>query len=201
MTITDGYCTLADLKLSLRIADTEDDPLLELAIESASRAIDSYCNRSFVPSGTAATERRFATQNVHVCQVDDIGDTTGMTVTTDDGSGDWATAWTALDWDSEPVNSRIDGQAWPTMRLRAVGDYQFPTAFQALVKVSARWGWPATPTAVKQAAIIQSARIFKRADSPLGVAGFGDIGVMRVGRGLDPDVQQLVDAYRRLGVA
>jgi hypothetical protein len=44
--------------------------------------------------------------------------------------------------------------------------------------------------------VIQAARIFKRNDSPLGVAGFGDMGVLRVGRSLDPDVQQLVDPYR-----
>jgi hypothetical protein len=45
-------------------------------------------------------------------------------------------------------------------------------------------------------------RLFKRLDSPLGVAGFGDLGVMRVSRGLDPDVAQLIEGYRRFqGVA
>jgi hypothetical protein len=56
-------------------------------------------------------------------------------------------------------------------------------------------GWAAVPSAVKQATIIQAARIFKRLDSPLGVAGFEDLGIMRVGRGLDTDVAQLVAAY------
>jgi hypothetical protein len=46
--------------------------------------------------------------------------------------------------------------------------------------------------------VIQAARIFKRNDSPLGIAGFGDMGVLRVGRALDPDVQQLVEPYRRI---
>jgi hypothetical protein len=52
------------------------------------------------------------------------------------------------------------------------------------------------PTAVKQACVIQSSRIFKRLDSPLGVAGFGDMGAIRVGRYLDPDVEQLLMPYR-----
>jgi hypothetical protein len=30
------------------------------------------------------------------------------------------------------------------------------------------------------------------------VAGFGDLGVVRVGRALDPDVEQLVSPYRRM---
>jgi hypothetical protein len=51
------------------------------------------------------------------------------------------------------------------------------------------------PIAITQACVIQSSRIFKRLDSPLGVAGFGDMGAVRVSRYLDPDVQQLVAPY------
>jgi hypothetical protein len=68
----------------------------------------------------------------------------------------------------------------------------------ATVKVVGLTGWTAIPTSVKQATIITGMRLFKRLDSPLGVAGFGDMGVMRVGRGLDPDVQQLVQDFRRM---
>ena len=69
---------------------------------------------------------------------------------------------------------------------------------QALVKVTAVFGWPSVPSTVTQATIIQASRIFKRYDSPLGVAGFGDIGAIRVSRFLDPDVAQLVEPYRRM---
>ena len=49
MAITNGYATLAQVKAALRIPadDTVDDTLLEMAIESGSRAIDGYTNRSF----------------------------------------------------------------------------------------------------------------------------------------------------------
>ncbi len=40
MAITNGYATLAQVKAALRITDSVDDPLLEMAIESGSRAID-----------------------------------------------------------------------------------------------------------------------------------------------------------------
>ena len=52
-----------------------------------------------------------------------------------------------------------------------------------------------------QAAIIQASRIFARLSSPLGVAGFGDIGVMRVQSKVDPDVEVLLQPYRRLRYA
>ena len=58
----------------------------------------------------------------------------------------------------------------------------------------------AVPDAVKQACIILSMRQFKRYDSPLGVAGFGDIGVMRVGR-VDPDVAALLEPFMKVRVA
>jgi hypothetical protein len=66
------------------------------------------------------------------------------------------------------------------------------------VRITGVWGWVSIPTAVKQATILQASRIFKRNDSPLGVAGFGDMGVVRVGARLDPDVQHLVDPYRSM---
>ena len=70
------------------------------------------------------------------------------------------------------------------------------------IKVTAVFGWPNIPVTVTQATILQSSRIFSRLQSPLGVAGFGDMGIMRVSRGLDPDVVQLVEGYRRVnGVA
>ena len=40
MAITNGYATLAQVKAALRITDSLDDTLIEMAIESGSRAID-----------------------------------------------------------------------------------------------------------------------------------------------------------------
>jgi hypothetical protein len=56
------------------------------------------------------------------------------------------------------------------------------------------------PTAIRQATLILAMRQFKRYDSPLGVSGFGDIGVIRVGR-TDPDVEALVMPYKKIRMA
>jgi hypothetical protein len=53
MAITNGYATLAQVKAALRITDSLDDTLIEMAIESGSRAIDGYTNRAFSALGTA----------------------------------------------------------------------------------------------------------------------------------------------------
>ncbi len=52
MAITNGYCTLAELKASLAITDSVDDTPLEAAVTAASRMIDDYTGRFFYADGT-----------------------------------------------------------------------------------------------------------------------------------------------------
>lgn len=193
MAITNGYATLSDVKAALRITDNLDDSLLETAIESASRMIDSYTARTFSNAGTAT--RNFAATDALTCIIDDAISVT--TVQSTDEVGSTYTTWTATDYQLEPLNSRSDGLYMPYTGLRAVNTYTFPVVDQqALVRVTATWGWASVPTAIKQATIIQSSRLFKRLDSPLGVLGMGDLGQIRVSRYLDPDVEQLAMPFR-----
>ena len=197
MAITNGYCTLAEVKAALRIpnADTIDDTLLEIAVESASRLVDGFAGRNFYSSGTAV--RYFTPEDRIICEIDDLVSLTSLVVSADlDGVFD--ETWAATDYQLEPLNGRADGlTGWPATRIRAVGDYVFGTNIgEASVKVTGTWGWTAAPIAVKQATVIQASRIFKRLDSPLGVLSSPDLGYIRVGTRLDPDVQQLVEPYR-----
>ena len=197
MAITNGYCTLADIKASLRIPspDTVDDSLLETAIESASRLVDGFAGRNFYPNGTAT--RFFTPEDTILCEVDDLISLTSLVVSADlDGVFDQT--WNSTDYQLEPLNGRADGlTGWPATRIRAVGDYVFGTNIgEASVRVTGTWGWSVAPVAIKQATIIQASRIFKRLDSPLGVLSAPDLGYIRVGTRLDPDVQQLVEPYR-----
>jgi hypothetical protein len=194
LAITNGYATLVQVKAALRISDNVDDTLLEMAIESASRMIDGHAGRYFYSSGTAT--RIYAADDALICQIDDLAGTAITLVTDPDADGTWADTWALVDYQLEPVNGVVDGLTTPYTRIRATENYNFPTASgEALVKVTGVFGWPAVPIAITQACVIQSSRIFKRLDSPLGVAGFGDMGAVRVSRYLDPDVQQLVAPY------
>ena len=196
MAITNGYATLAQVKAALRISDDVDDSLLEMAIESASRAIDGHAARYFYSSGTAT--RYYAADDSFIVQTDDISGTAIVLETSSAGDGVFDTTWSPIDYQLEPLNGNVDGLAVPFTRIRAVENYLFPVEVeQALVKVTAVFGWPAVPIAITQATIIQASRIYKRLESPLGVAGFGDLGAISVTRDLDPDVAQLVAPYRR----
>jgi hypothetical protein len=195
LAITNGYCTLAEVKAALRITDSIDDTLLETAVESASRLVDGFAGRNFYANGTAV--RLFTPEDRIICEIDDLISLTSLEVSADlDAVFDQT--WAATDYQLEPLNGRADGlTGWPATRIRAVGAYIFGTNIgEASVKVTGTWGWSAAPVAVKQATIIQASRIFKRLDSPLGVLSAPDLGYIRVGTRLDPDVQQLVEPYR-----
>ena len=193
MALTNAYATLAQVKAALRITDSVDDSLLEMAIESASRLIDGYTYRYFYNAGTAV--RNFAAEDSYLVNIDDLVSISELKTTDEIGSE--YTTWNATDYQLQPVNGKQDGLNIPYTSILAVDDKLFNTlGSQALVRITGVWGWSAVPIAVTQATVIQSSRIYKRLDSPLGVAGFGDLGAIRVGRSLDPDVEQLVMPYR-----
>jgi len=197
LAITNGYATLVEVKAALRITDSVDDSLLDMAVESASRLIDGYAGRQFYSSGTAT--RYFVAYDDFNVEVDDLANGTVTITTAQDADGVFDTTWGTDDYQLEPLNQILDGIGWAFTSIRAVGDYLWPiSGGEALIKVQGTFGWPAVPIAVKQACIIQASRIFKRLDSPLGVAGFGDLGAIRVSSQLDPDVAQLVMPYRRM---
>ena len=206
MSINQGYATRNQVKAALRIgtADTLDDDLIDNCVGAASRLIDGYCNRRFWQSGTAEA-RVFQAEDSFYCSIDDIAGTALTLRSSTQADGTFDLTWKVSDYQLEPLNGNLDGLTWSYDKIRAVGDYLFPTVNanygeQALVQVTAIFGWPAVPEPVTQATIIQASRIFKRYDSPLGVAGFGDLGAIRVSRFLDPDMAQLVEPYRRMRI-
>lgn len=202
MAITNGYATLAQVKAALRITDSVDDTLLETSIEAASREIDGYCQRVFY---SATATRVYNPTDIFLTLTDDIISVTTLKTSTDGVT--FNQTWTASDYQLEPLNGTTSGIDQPYTQVRAIGDYLFPIwsvtgtfSNKASVQIAGSFGWSAVPTAVKQATIILAMRQFKRYDSPLGVAGFGDLGMIRVGR-VDPDIEALLMPYKKMAIA
>tara|TARA_R110001606_G_scaffold92995_1_gene206434 strand:+ start:38 stop:631 length:594 start_codon:yes stop_codon:yes gene_type:complete len=197
MAITNGYCTLAQIKNSAGITDSVDDELLELAVEAASREIDGACERQFFQ--TSAT-RIYTPRDSYVTDIDDLVTVTSIK-TSSAANGTFDTTWDTTDYQLEPLNGLAGGIATPSNSIRAIGDYNFPiSGGEATVQVIGTFGFSSVPTQITQATVLLGSRIFKRNDSPLGVAGFGDIGVIRVGR-LDPDVEVMIAPYKKVRFA
>lgn len=194
------YADLAALKLRLSIetGDTTRDTLLNSALAAASRSIDKTTGRRFWLDA-APVARTF---RVHgrvsrepdgdLLLVDDIGDAAGMTV--ERGGG---TTWSAVSgYETAPENALADGLPLTGLRLL----YGSWGAGTARVRITARFGWPAVPDDIAEATLIQAARLYRRKDSPEGVMGSGEWGVVRLSR-RDPDVWVLIEPFILPGFA
>ena len=196
--ITNGYIELSLLKSSLQIEDNILDDFLELAIEGASRQIDATCERVFYQSN--AETRLFTPRDSYVVEIDDLRSVTSIK-TSSDADGAFDITWEPKDYQLEPLNSNAGGVDFPATHVRAVDDYLWPIdGEEATVQIVGDWGFDSVPAQIRQATLILAARLFERRNSPLGIAGFSDIGAIRVSR-FDADIENLIMPFKKVRMA
>ncbi|MEV0151538.1 MULTISPECIES: hypothetical protein [unclassified Nonomuraea] len=195
MAFGDPYITRDELKswLKIPLADTLDDMELDAALAGATSSIDMATERTFNRDTTAspsATARTFRPMMRGLALVDDFYSTAGLIIRTEGG----ATTWAADDYLLEPRNGVYRGSpGWPYWKVRSlardldVGSYD--------LEVTALWGWAEVPAGIKQATRLLAADLFKLKDAPLGVAGFGELGLVRVRE--NSTVASLIRPYRK----
>lgn len=190
------YCTPETLKSRTGITDTLNDLEILGACTSASRWIDSWCDRQFF---RATTTRTFAPSDLYCMAVDDLVSVT--TLKTDPGGdGTFETTWATSDYQLLPLNPSAAAEQRPYTSIRAVGSYTFPHcaylgARSDRVQVVGVFGWPAVPAAVKQAAAILSTDMLKLGTMAFGIAGYGEYGAVRARP--NPIVVSLLAPYRK----
>lgn len=191
------YTTRALVKVALEIdsGDDREDAFIDAKITAASRSIDRYCGRRFYLD-SAVSARVLNPKGRTWCDIDgehlivaDIGTDTGLIVETGRGS-DWTDITTNIE--TEPADALDLDPAEPITSLLYLRRY-FVTRANGRVRVTAKWGWPAVPDVVGEAALIQTTRLYKRKDSPEGVLGSAEWGgAIRMSR-VDPDVAALLE--------
>lgn len=200
MTLRPDYATVDEAKRFLRIPglypgslntseDTFDDAELALAITSASRAIDTATNRQFGCLDAAAAFRYTAaydtSRKAHVVRIDDLMTDTDLVVKSEGTE--------VFDYDLYPFNAPYYGKPWTLLII-----YDTVSMKEGDIEVTAQWGWTSIPDTIKNATLLQVARIFKRRDAPFGVIGSPDLGnEVRLLAKIDPDVAVMVNSYAR----
>lgn len=193
MAITNGYCSLNDLKAWLGISGTVDDTRLELAIEAASRAID------------AETSRRFYAVSLTIYPIADLPDSvllpedllTVTSIATDVTGTRVYETWGASDYELEPETA-----PYRAIWVAPGSSRFFPVHERRRVRITGTWGYcaiNAVPDAIERAALLLATRYFKRKDAPFGVVGTPELGFMRV-TARDPEIRALLNPYRRFEV-
>lgn len=208
MPITNGYCTLAEVKAAARISDSTDDTLLEKIVEAASRRIDGFTGVFFYQTTNTIslylTDTPLVTPlsyNQYVLYTPDLVSVTTFK-TDDDGDGTFETTWTAnVDYRLEPLNTALQDR--PYTQAVAIGAKTYPVYTAPPmpgIQIAGVWGWPSVPDDIREACIIMSLRLFNRYNSPLGTMGFGDMGTVTL-RAVDPDVREMLSPYRQIAIA
>ena len=198
MTISNGYCTLAEAKARLGIADAADDSVIENVVEAVSRWIDHYTGRRFF---AASDTRYYSPEWSDYLEVDDLISVT--TLKTDaDGDRVYETTWATTDYELDPPNAQVETPSRPynAIRVTPLGRYAFPAARRA-VQIVGSFGYASTtPDAINEACLLMTGRVFRRKDAPFGVVGSPDLGAVVNIRRLDPDVEMLLASFRRVVV-
>jgi hypothetical protein len=202
MTWAPDYATAEELASYVGVDDNRDDEEFGLAVTAASRAIDRRTARQF--GSSAVDEVRYytaqwsRTRGAWVVETDDYFALTAVDLD-NAGDGTYSTPLLVASAAKLPVNSVALGLPWERFAVRqnTVGWSSTSWGVDA-IRVTGTWGWQAVPDTIKQACLLQGSRVKARQNSPFGVAGSPDTGSeLRLLAKLDPDVQTMVEHYRR----
>ena len=205
MTITNGYLTTAEARTYAGLSDLADVELLDDVVTTVSRMIDDACQRHFWQTD-AHTVRYFATKDMYRLVFGAFNDLVTLdSIQFDrDGDGTFEETLDLANVELGPYSPDAAAEPRPYTEANLLRMIYWPipggtggTRRQKLTKITGTWGWPAVPAMIKQACRLQVARIMKRQESPTGIMGFGEFGVVRISR-LDPDIEAMLQPYKML---
>lgn len=215
-TTPNDYATLAEVKDAFDAGGAEIgltlDPLLTALITRASRLLDRLTRRD--PGTFKVTDaevRYFTGSGKRQLWTGELAGVPSAVAVAESGEVDSAagtggtyTAWSATDYLPWPYNALQKGEPFLRLDIDVLnGNKAIWYAFPKAVKITALWGYSATPPdVVTQAVITQTVRWLKRAQQ--GMADVGavvDLSQLRYVQKLDPDVAMTVEMYTALSYA
>ncbi len=195
------YIGPEEFKDRLGITDSSDDFQAQVAIQSASIAINRHCGRHF---NRITETRTFQPQNIWLLETDDIVPGSSIQVNLDmQGNGAYTLALTKdvdyqLRYGNQQYNQNVFGEPRPYRQLQIIQTgnwlpFTWPFARMDRVQIITTWGWPVVPSPVVQSCFILAPIIFKFKDAPFGTAGGAEFGMTQL-QG-NPLLKQLLAPY------
>jgi len=180
------YCGLEELRDRISVEDGSDDFAMQQAIQAASTWINEHCATHFY---RITETRTFVPYDIRELTIDPLVSITSLNVD-QTGNGVFAEAWTQnvdyqLKFGKDRYNLNALGVQRPFKKVQVLQNgkwfpYIYPFAHMDRVQITGTWGWPSVPPTVSQACLELATEWFKRKDAPFGIAGAGDLGVVRI---------------------
>ena len=196
VTVTNGYCTVAELRRYVAPnaqGDYYDDVVLGSIIEAASRYIDGHTGRTFY----ARTETHYYDtpddRHLYIWD-DDLLTVTSVT------NGD-ATVITVADYKLYPINKSPKYE----IRLDAASSYIWElnssSESESAITIVGTWGYSATaPADIKSACLQIASAVYKRryGENTTGTATVTGAGVVIMPTDIPTSANILLEPYRRI---
>jgi hypothetical protein len=200
------YAELALVRSQIgKLTSDDRDELISASILAASRMIDVECGLwpgAFRPDAVASTRVVELVGNVRslgwnrsAVSVGPIATPTGLVVAGGNSFTGVYSSWVLGTTYSYPANAVAMGEPIEYLQVMAAS----LGAIDA-IQVTARWGYPSTPSQIELACRMLAARLYRRKDSPQGVITSADWGAVRVSR-TDPDIHALLFPFITPGFA
>jgi len=190
-----SYITLQDLRGELDIDITSDDPLLQEAIESAQKYIDTQTNRHF----EAVTDTKYYDRSAldrwdsRLLNIHGQDLLTVTTLTNGDSSG------TAISSSNYWLVPRNEGPPYHGILLKTdISDYwQWDTDYW--VSVAGTWGYSVTaPDDIRRAAKVLAAFYYRQKDAQqFDTTAIVESGAMVIPQGVPATVVDILKPYKR----
>ena len=195
MAIVNGYVTRADVQNALGLGTATlvpDSEEIDQVVTAVSRTIDDYCGRFFY--SVAGTVTLTADDYLFL----PIGDWSSVTSVKTDENNDGTcevTLTSGTDY-RLATNKVVPGWPYTAIQITSFGSHTLPLGVTEGVEVVGTRGWSSIPAPIVAAALLQSSRVHARRQTPYGVAGSPEGGIVRLLSRLDPDVELMIRPYR-----
>ena len=180
------YVGLEEMKSRLNVTDPDDDYELQTAIAASAGWINEYCGQAF---NRVTETRTFVPHDIWLLNTDPLVSVSALSIDRD-GDGVFEEPWVQgtdyqLRLGPRQYNVNTLGVARPYRQVQVLQSgklfpFLLPYGRQDKVQITGTWNWPAVPWQVAEANRILAAQVFKEKDAPFGVAGFGDLGIVRI---------------------
>lgn len=203
---TSLYATRANLKIRVDGAGvwtTNDDTAADQVLLALSRGIDVWCRvppGEFYP-GSSGTVLYFTAERSDHLDVPALSAVSEI-ATDDSGTGTYSRTWSSTDYLLDPPNASVYGEPYTRImrndRSNGAG-YSFPVGVQRGVRVTCTPGWPATPTDITEAVLVEAAHMLQQSKNPTAIVASPQLGQMMVEPAWMPTTAKRLAPYRRMG--